>query len=276
MGRQPGAHPGCSAASPGVRKACTSVQRFGGTSCDDLRPAIWGMRKRPCVRPPHDLRAQSRLRGSGVRLCGADATLLTWGGVALILALLVPVSPAAASASSSVRVGLFGDYLAVQSEPFFRPPASRWQDEGQRPRLRRNGRLRLASQNAHICPDRAPASSGFRARRKHIHFMYGRLPIRLVGCGQPILLQRVDGDSSFPWGADPTYFWHTDHAVAMDRSIIPAGTSSTVPSPLWLRSIPPCDLRRRGKSGRGATSVLCPDHDLSLVLSRAPARRSLE
>ena len=39
-------------------------------------------------------------------------------GVVLILALLVPLSPSAAS-SRPVRVGLFGDSLAVQSEPYF-------------------------------------------------------------------------------------------------------------------------------------------------------------
>ena len=32
---------------------------------------------------------------------------------------LVPISPSAASASPAIRVGLFGDSLAVQSEPYF-------------------------------------------------------------------------------------------------------------------------------------------------------------
>jgi len=45
--------------------------------------------------------------------------LLAGGGVALVLGLLVTIAPAGASASGLVRVGLFGDSLAVQSEPYF-------------------------------------------------------------------------------------------------------------------------------------------------------------
>ena len=39
--------------------------------------------------------------------------------VALVVTLLVPTSPSAASGKGPVRVGLFGDSLAVQSEPYF-------------------------------------------------------------------------------------------------------------------------------------------------------------
>jgi len=45
--------------------------------------------------------------------------LLASGGVALVLVVLVPVPPWAASSPQAVRIGLFGDSLAVQSEPYF-------------------------------------------------------------------------------------------------------------------------------------------------------------
>ncbi len=45
--------------------------------------------------------------------------LLACGGLVLVSVLLVPMSPSAASDSRLVRVGLFGDSLAVQSEPYF-------------------------------------------------------------------------------------------------------------------------------------------------------------
>jgi hypothetical protein len=45
--------------------------------------------------------------------------LLACSGVALVLVVLVPVPPSAASSRQAVRIGLFGDSLAVQSEPYF-------------------------------------------------------------------------------------------------------------------------------------------------------------
>ena len=45
--------------------------------------------------------------------------LLACSGLALVLVILVPVSPSAASGRHTVRIGLFGDSLAVQSEPYF-------------------------------------------------------------------------------------------------------------------------------------------------------------
>ena len=45
--------------------------------------------------------------------------LLACSGLALVLVTLVPVSPSAASGRHTVRIGLFGDSLAVQSEPYF-------------------------------------------------------------------------------------------------------------------------------------------------------------
>jgi hypothetical protein len=61
-----------------------------------------------------------RALGHDHRLClGQWRALLACGGVALVLMLLPPVSPSAASGRGPVRVGLFGDSLAVQSEPYF-------------------------------------------------------------------------------------------------------------------------------------------------------------
>ncbi len=50
---------------------------------------------------------------------GTWRPLLAWSGVALFVTSLVPVSPSAASGKGPVRVGLFGDSLAVESEPYF-------------------------------------------------------------------------------------------------------------------------------------------------------------
>jgi hypothetical protein len=45
--------------------------------------------------------------------------LLACSGVALVVVVLAPPCPSAASEKQTIRVGLFGDSLAVQSEPYF-------------------------------------------------------------------------------------------------------------------------------------------------------------
>ncbi len=72
------------------------------------RPSIGGSRQ------PHRPRAAGR---DDRRRQGRRRALLAWSGMALVLTLLLPLSPAAASGRNPVRVGLFGDSLAVQSEP---------------------------------------------------------------------------------------------------------------------------------------------------------------
>ncbi|HVA06721.1 MAG TPA: hypothetical protein VNG12_08285 [Acidimicrobiales bacterium] len=49
----------------------------------------------------------------------SQKALLACSGVALILVVLVPVSPPAASGRNPVRIGLFGDSLSVQAAPYF-------------------------------------------------------------------------------------------------------------------------------------------------------------
>lgn len=48
-----------------------------------------------------------------------QTALLACSGIALIVVVLAPTYPSAASDAKTVRVGLFGDSLAVQSEPYF-------------------------------------------------------------------------------------------------------------------------------------------------------------
>ena len=71
----------------------------------------------PCRLGRRGLRARSE-GDSRWRLILGRALLVS-SGVTLLLMVLVPMSASAASGRRPVRVGLFGDSLAVQSEPYF-------------------------------------------------------------------------------------------------------------------------------------------------------------
>ena len=84
----------------------------GGSAyrADSIRARRVGSRERPGVQAlGRDHRRRQRQRRA----------LLACGGAALLLMVLVPSTPSLASGRKPVRVGLFGDSLAVQSEPYF-------------------------------------------------------------------------------------------------------------------------------------------------------------
>ncbi len=125
--------------------------------CDLGRPSIVGSMS------PVDF-IRSRWVGTrerpGLR-AGQWRALLACSGVALVVTLLLLMSPSAASARGPVRVGLFGDALAVQSEPYFNFL------------LQAGGEATVSDfayggtaacdwlpKNARICTNRAPEGSG--------------------------------------------------------------------------------------------------------------------
>ena len=110
--------------------------------------------------------------------------------------MLVQVYPSAASDKGPVRVGLFGDSLAAESEPYFNFL------------LQAGGKATVsdfayggtaACDWLHKMRDYAraehPQAVVFEIRRQHIHLVHGRLSIRLGGRGTSVLLGRIDGDS---------------------------------------------------------------------------------
>ena len=145
--------------------------------------------------------------------------LLACSGVALILVVLVPVSPSAASGRNSVRVGLFGDSLAVQAEPYFNlllqaggkakvndfayggTAACDWL-----PKMRRYARTEH------------PQGSGVRVRRKHVHGLHEGLSLRIAGRGGLVLLGDLVRNQGLPRIRDSRLpDWCTDHAVPVAR-----------------------------------------------------------
>ena len=187
--------------------------------------------------------------------------LLACSGVALVVVVLTPPCPSAGSDKQTIRVGLFGDSLAVQSEPYFnfivqagvRADVTDFSYGG-------TAACDWLSKMRRYARTEHPQAVVFEIHRQHIYGMHEGLRLWIAGRRVALLFRHLGGDQCLARVGDARFSrWHADNPVGVGRSRFQVGRPQPGFRCSGCEASRSSDLCRRGESGRGASTVLCLD-----------------